>query len=161
MFSGDRRVMQTSKEKHLGVFQLGDEDFAVDIGCVREIIRPVEIVKVPNSPDCVQGLIHLREHIIPIIDLSRMLGVPSRAAQDKTKRFLITEIGGRLTGLSVDAVGEVLRVPASGVEPVPETVSTVRTQYLTGIIKPAGRIVLLMDLEKILSPEELKQLIQK
>jgi purine-binding chemotaxis protein CheW len=153
--------MGTTKEKHLVVFQLGDENFALDIACVREIIKPAEIVRVPNSPDCVQGLIHLREHVIPVIDLSRMLGVPSGAAQDKTRRFIITEIGGRLTGLSVDAVGEVLRIPEAGVEPVPETVSTVRTQYLTGIIRPGGRIVLLMDLQKILSPEELRQLIQK
>ena len=151
--------METAQEKHLVIFSLKNEEYAVPISFVREIIKPTEIVNIPQSPDFVEGIIHLREDIIAVIDLAKRLKAADSEVPGKMKKIIIVEIQEKLIGLIVDFVGEVLRVSESQISPVPETISTIDTRYLQGVIKIESRVILLMDIEKVLSKEELKQLI--
>ena len=150
--------MQNVMEKHLIIFKLGHEEYGIDISSVREIIKIAEIVKIPQSPAFVEGIIHLRENIIPIIDLARRLQITESMAPLKKKRILIVEFSDRLIGLVVDAVGEVLRISENLISPVPETVATHDTRYFQGTIKIDERIILFMDIHKVLNLEELKAL---
>ena len=102
----------------LVTFSIGDEEFGVDILKVQEIIRTMEITKVPRAEDFVEGVINLRGKVIPIIDLRRRFGLVSKS-HDKDTRIIVIEISNMIVGFVVDSVSEVLRIPASTVEPPP------------------------------------------
>ena len=153
--------MEKTSEKNLVIFSLEQETYGIDILFVREIIKSLEIVAIPQSPDFVEGIIHLRENIIPIVNLSKRLKLSENKTSPKKRKIIIVEISERLIGLFVDSVGEVLRISDTDINPVPETVATVETRYLQGVIKIEDRIILLMDIDKVLSREELNQLIEQ
>lgn len=100
----------------LVTFSIGEEEFGVNILKVQEIIRTMEITKVPRAPEFVEGVINLRGKVIPIIDLRRRFGLVPKA-HDKNTRIIVIEINNIIVGFVVDAVSEVLRIPASTVEP--------------------------------------------
>lgn len=152
--------MENQQEKRLVIFNLGNEEYAIAISFVREIIKPCEIVKIPKSPDFVEGIIHLREDIIAVIDLAKRLKTADSGIPQKKKKIIIVEISGRFIGLIVDSVGEVLRISESQISPVPESISTIDIRYLQGVIRVDDRIILFMDIQKILAPEELKQILE-
>lgn len=137
-------------------FKLDDEEFGVNIRNVQEINRAVEITKVPDAPDFVEGVINLRGQVIPVINLRRRFGLPRRE-NDKETRIMVVEIGGKVVGFVVDLVNEVLRIPSSTVEP-PPIVAGIDVEYLSGVGKLDKRLLIILDLEKILSTEEIAQL---
>ena len=138
-------------------FKIGDEEFGVDILRVQEINRMVEVTRVPNSPECVDGVINLRGKVIPIIDLRRRLGMPRRE-HNKDTRIVVVELSGKIVGFVVDAVSEVLRIPKNVTEPPPAIVSGIDAEYITAVGKLADRLLILLDLEKVLSTEEKRSL---
>jgi purine-binding chemotaxis protein CheW len=135
-------------------FVLGNEEFGVNIICVQEIIRMLQITKVPNAPDYVDGVINLRGRVIPVIDLRQKLGMP-RKEHDNNTRIIVVEVNSKTVGFIVDGVKEVIRIPAGVTEPPPEIVSGINSEYIKSVGKLEDRLLILIDLEKILSKNEL------
>ena len=125
----------------LVTFSIGEEEFGVNILKVQEIIRTMEITKVPRAPEFVEGVINLRGKVIPIIDLRRRFGLAPKG-HDKNTRIIVIEINNIIVGFVVDAVSEVLRIPASTVEPPPPVVAGVDSDYISGVGKLEGRLLL-------------------
>ena len=144
---------QDAELLQLVTFSIGEEEFGVDILSVQEIIRMMDITKVPRAPDFVEGVINLRGKVIPIIDLRRRFGLTTRDHAKHT-RIIVIEINNMIVGFVVDSVSEVLRIPASTVEPPPPVVSGLESQYISGVGKLEDRLLILLDLNKLLSGEE-------
>ena len=141
----------------LVIFQLGGEEFGVEIMQVQEIIRMPEITRIPQSPEYVEGVINLRGKIIVVINLDSRFALNSKELDDDS-RIIIVEVGDNVIGIIVDSVSEVLRLSTSNVEPAPEIISTkIKADYLKGVGKLDDRLLILLDLEKVLSDEELSQ----
>ena len=141
----------------LVIFQLGGEEFGVEIMQVQEIIRMPEITRIPQSPEYVEGVINLRGKIIVVINLDTRFGLNSKELDDDS-RIIIVEVGDNVVGMVVDSVSEVLRLSTSNVEQAPEIISTkIRADYLKGVGKLDDRLLILLDLERVLSDEEMSQ----
>ncbi len=134
-------------------FYIGNEKFCVDILSVREIIRPVEITWVPKTPDFIDGVINLRGQVIPIIDVRSRFGMP-RKEHDKNTRIIVFEVSDKVVGFLVDGVKEVLHIPVSVIEPPPAIVTGVDSEYITAVGLLEDQLLILLDLEKILSYDE-------
>ncbi len=134
-------------------FKIGDEEFGVDILSVQEINRMSQITKVPNTPEFIEGVINLRGRIIPVIDLRVKLGM-IRKEHSKNTRIVVVELKGQTIGFIVDEVSEVLRIPKEITEAPPDMVGGVNSDYITSIGKLEDRLLILLDLEKILSTSE-------
>lgn len=131
-------------------FSIADEEYCVDILRVQEINRMSDITRVPNAPDYVEGVINLRGKVIPIIDLRKRIGMPT-IAQDKDTRIIVVEVDSKVIGFIVDKVNEVLRINRSITEPPPPMATAIDSEYITAIGKLHERLLILLDLEKILS----------
>lgn len=138
-------------------FKLGSEEYGVDIAQVQEINRMVEITHVPRAPHFMEGVINLRGQLIPIIDLRTRFGMP-REEHTKHTRIVVTEIGSKRVGMVVDSVSEVLRLPVEQIEDAPEMLSGVDTEYIRGVGKIEDRLIILLDLARIISGAEKRQL---
>ncbi len=139
-------------------FNLGTEEFAVDIAAVQEIVRMPEITKVPRSAAFVEGVVNLRGKIIPVVDLRKRFGLAVNPST-KSTRIIIVTIGGRTVGMIVDGVSEVLRLGTDAVEAAPELVtSAIDASFIRGIAKLEGRLLILLDLDLILNQEEVRAL---
>ena len=115
----------------LVTFSIDEEEFGVNILKVQEIIRIMEITRVPRSPEFVEGVINLRGRVIPIVDLRRRFGLAA-IAHDKDTRIIVIELNSLVVGFIVDAVSEVLRIPADTVEPTPPVAAGVDSEYISG-----------------------------
>ena len=152
-------VVESQSEELLQLvsFNLGKEEFAVDILKIQEINRMVEITKVPKSPEFVEGVINLRGKVIPIIDLRKRFSLPKSESTRQT-RIVVVDIDNKIVGLVVDAVSEVLRLPAKTVEPPPPIVAGIDSEYISGVGKLEDRLLILLELDKVLSKDEKKVL---
>lgn len=138
-------------------FKIGDEEFGVDILKVQEINRMLNITKVPNSPEFVEGVVNLRGRIIPVIDLRKRLNLPEKEADNKT-RIVVVELEDKTVGFLVDEVSEVLRIPKSITEAPPAMVAGIESDFITAVGKLEDRLLTLLDLEKLLKAEEISSL---
>ncbi|MFP4369757.1 MAG: chemotaxis protein CheW [Bacteroidota bacterium] len=138
-------------------FNIGTEEFGVDILKVQEINRMVEVTRVPNAPEYVEGVINLRGKVIPIIDLRKRLGMQDKD-YDKDTRIVVVELETKVIGFIVDSVNEVLRINKSITEQPPPMVAGIDSEYITAIGKLEDRLLILLDLEKILTGREQKEL---
>jgi purine-binding chemotaxis protein CheW len=134
-------------------FTIGGEEFGVDILKVQEINRMLEVTRVPNAPEYVDGVINLRGKVIPIIDLRRRFSM-ERKEHDKNTRIVVVELRGKIIGFVVDAVSEVLRIPRSVTEPPPRIVSGVDAAFITAVGKLEDRLLILIDLDKVITLNE-------
>jgi len=134
----------------LVTFNLGSEEFALDILLVQEINRRVEITKVPKTPEFVEGVINLRGKIVPVLDLRKRFGLVGHEFTAQS-RIIVVNIDNRVLGLLVDSVSEVLQIPAQTIEPPPPLVAGIDAAYIKGIGKFEDRLLILLDLGKILS----------
>ena len=152
-------IAENTELLQLVSFHVEEEEFGVDILKVQEIIRPVQITQVPNSPAFIEGVINLRGRIIPIIDLRLKLGQAKKMSDNNT-RIIVVELRDNTVGFIVDSVSEVLRIPKSITEAPPELIAGVDSEYITSVGKLEDRLIMLLDLEKILSlkqDEEIKE----
>jgi purine-binding chemotaxis protein CheW len=138
--------------EHLATFFLSREEYGVDVRLVQEIIRVSEITPVPRAPESVKGVINLRGRIIPVVDLKKKLGLGD-VDRGRRARIVVVKLRERLVGLLVDAASQVLKVPVSSIEPAPDAVVEIDAQYIRGVAKLKDRLIILMDLQKILSLE--------
>ncbi|GJL62222.1 MAG: chemotaxis protein CheW [Nitrospirales bacterium] len=130
-------------------FHVGDEEFAIDILGVQEIIRMVELTPVPNAPYFVEGVINLRGKVIPILDLRSRFGLPP-AERTIDTRIIVVEIEKTVLGFVVDSVEEVLRLPESLIETPPSTGRGGSAEFHKGVGRVNGRLLMLLDLGQIL-----------
>ncbi len=152
------RTSEDHEQLQLVTFVVENEEYAVDILQVQEINRMMDITRVPQSPECVEGVINLRGRIIPVVDLRRRFGIDSRD-HDNASRIVVVEVGERVIGFTVDQVNEVLRVDNSVVEPAPSLVTNkVDSAYIDGVGKLDDRLLILLDLSKLLHIDELTQI---
>ncbi len=152
--TSDTKAISDS-ELQLVVFNTGKEEFGVEIMNVQEIIRMTNITKVPQTPGYVRGIINLRGRIIVVINLNVILGMENREQDDNT-RIIVTNIGDTVMGFVVDSVSEVIRLPEKNVEPAPAIIANkIGTEYVRGVGKLDNRLLILLNLDKILSVNEL------
>ena len=150
-------------EKHRGAvpmiqlvsFHLAGEEYALEILRVQEIIRTQELTRVPNSPPFVEGVINLRGRVIPVVGLRKRFGLDPIPA-DKHTRIVVVEVHGTVVGLVVDSVSEVLRMAADTIAPPPR-LGKVEREYISGVGKLENRLLLLLDVDHLLSTQEQDQ----
>ena len=138
-----------AREEQLVVFELGQESYGVEIGRVQEIDRMERVTAVPHAPAFVEGVINLRGRITPVVDLRARLGLP-RAEPTPRTRIVVAKQGEEWVGLVVDAVSEVLRIPTDAIEPPSSMVVTSESACLRGIAKLQDRLIILLDLDRVL-----------
>ena len=146
-----------SKDLQLVGFRIGRETFGVPIGLVHEIVRVPEITSVPDAPRYVEGVINLRGKIVSIVDLRKRFG-ESHIEPSRKNRILVAEIQNKMVGLIVDAASEVIRLSEAEIEAPPEVFEDGEVKYVTGVGKLNGRLVILVDLTKILQKGGLRRL---
>jgi purine-binding chemotaxis protein CheW len=148
------RGSQAAREEYLQLvgFRVGAEEFVIDILRVQEIIRTQQLTRVPDSPECMEGVMNLRGKIIPVIGLRKRFGL-EEAPPDKQNRIVVVEIQGAVLGFVVDAVSEVLRIPADAVAPPPR-IGLVEREYVAGVGKVGERLLILLDTDRLMSTTE-------
>ena len=139
------------------VFRLGNEEYGVPITQVKEINRLTVATKVPRSPLFVEGIINLRGQIIPIIDMKKRFDLPLTEYTGDA-RIIVIQVIAHSFGVEVDSVSEVLRINSSNIEPAPHIVCSIDSKYITGVAKVGERLLILLDLDRLLSDEEKAQL---
>ncbi len=144
-------------------FMLGGEVFAIGILAIKEIIEYGGLTEVPMMPDCIRGVINLRGAVVPVMDLSVRFG-KAVTMEGKRTCIVIVEIeaegGQQVVGVMVDAVNAVLEIPASEIEPAPAFGARIRTDFIEGIGKVNGKFVILLNVDRVLSTEEIGELAQ-
>jgi purine-binding chemotaxis protein CheW len=137
--------------------RIGRETFGLPIAMVREIVRVPEITSVPNAPDYIEGVINLRGRIVPVVDLRKRFG-EKVGEPNKKNRIVVVELDGRPIGLIVNSASEVLKIPPSEIEAPHAVFQEGELNYITGVGKIRGRLVILLDLQQILQRGELRRL---
>jgi purine-binding chemotaxis protein CheW len=155
----ETKKTQGDNLEQMVTFNLGQEEFGVNILQVQEINRMVEITQVPQTEHYVEGIINLRGKVIPIIDLRKKFSMPEKEYNNQT-RIVVIDVKEDTVGLVVDGVSEVLRVPAGSLEEAPKLVSGGRSgcsgaEYIKSIVKLEDRLLIYLDLEKIISSSSL------
>ena len=145
------------KEHQVVGFRIGNETYGVRIGSVREIVRVPEITAVPNAPDVIEGVINLRGKIIPVMDLRKRFG-NSAVQPDKKNRILVVELDNKFVGLIVSSASEVLKIPPSEIESPGSVFAEGESSYVTGVGKLKGRLIILLDIARLLRQSEFKKL---
>jgi purine-binding chemotaxis protein CheW len=140
-------------ENQIVVFELAGEQYGVGIAAVESIIKVQPITSLPHAPDFVEGVTNLRGKVLPVIDLRKRFGLPPRTV-GKDSRIIVVSVEPNEVGMIVDGVSEVLTMPENAVEATPEIAATVNSAFITGIAKFDDRLVILLDLVRILSPQE-------
>jgi len=145
------------KDLHIVGFRIGNETYGIRIGAVREIVRVPEITAVPSAPDLIEGVINLRGKIVPVMDLRKRFG-QTEIISDKKNRILVVELENKLIGLIVNAASEVLKIPPSEVDSPGSVFAEGESSYVTGVGKLKGRLIILLDIAKLLQRPEYKRL---
>ncbi len=145
-----------AKDLHIVGFRVGTETFGVSIQTVHEIVRLMEITAVPDAPVYIEGVINLRGKIIPVIDLRKRFGEKT-ITTNKKNRILVAEVGTKMVGLVVDSASEVLKIPPANIDPPPNVFEEGELNYVTGVAKLDRRLIILVDLSKIMQGGELRR----
>jgi purine-binding chemotaxis protein CheW len=143
-------------------FHLANEEFGIRVLKVREIMGVQEITAVPQTPSHVKGVINLRGKVIPVIDLRLKFGVPAAEYTQRTC-IIVTQVGGEhsspiLMGIVVDGVSEVLNLSGQEIEDTPSFGEDIGSEYLLGMAKVKGKVKILLDIDRILSTQDLQKL---
>ena len=144
----------------LVIFQLGGEEFGVEIMAVQEIIKMPAITAIPQAPEYVAGVINLRGRIIVVVNLSKKFNILS-SEMNKEYKVIVVELENQVIGMMVDSVSEVLRIPNTSVDPAPGMVASgSSSNYIQGVGKLEDRLLILLDLRNVLSDHETEELYQ-
>lgn len=151
-----RKVVKESglrQEVQLACFRLGGELYALDIMKIREIIRPQKLTPVPKAPRFIEGVINLRGTVIPVADLRKRFD--QKVGEDTRKnRIIVCSLRGRMVGLLVDEVTEVRRYTRQDLSPAPQFLKGPEAEFFLGVARQNDDLVMLIDLEKVLSNDE-------
>jgi purine-binding chemotaxis protein CheW len=144
-------------EKKVIVFQLEEEEYAVSVQQVGSIERIQPITRVPQTEAFVKGVINLRGVITPVIDIRIRFGLEEKEYTESS-RIIIVYLDDMEVGLIVDSANDVIDIPENAINPAPEIIGSIDTDYIEGVAKMDDRLLILLDLQKVLTPEEIKQL---
>lgn len=145
------------EERQLVVFRLHNEEFGVEITKVREIVKPRHITRLPHVDDYIEGVTNLRGEVIPVICLRKRFGLESQEETQDT-RIMMLEVKDSMVGFIVNAVTETLRLPEDAIEPPPSNIAGLKADYLAGVGKLDDRLLILLEVDKILNSDEQIQL---
>jgi purine-binding chemotaxis protein CheW len=148
-----RNVRQSVPQVQLVTFRVGGEEFGLDVFAVHEILRYTEVRPVPKAPLFVEGVLDVRGALVPVVDLRKRFEVADTSTGDDT-RIVLVEFQGERLGLIVDSVTEVLRVPETALLPPPRYVAGLAAEFLRGIVRLEARLIVLLDMDRILSSDE-------
>lgn len=140
-------------------FKLGEEEYGVDILQVKTIERMMPITRVPKAPPFVEGVINLRGEIVPVIDLKKKFDLAQSGITDNT-RIIIVTLEDITVGMIVDSATEVIQLPQEAIEPAPSITGGIDSNFLDGVGKIDGQLLILLNLSKVLKPQEVTQLSQ-
>jgi len=139
--------------KQFVAFNLGSELYGIPITQVQEIIQKPQITRLPQMPDFIKGVVNLRGKIVPVMDLRTRFNMPI-GAEESMVRIIVAQLGKQAVGLVVDSVKGVSNLGEETIEPLPATVRSVDKEYLEGVGKLQDGIIILLNLEKVLSETE-------
>ena len=145
------------EELILVIFQIGSDLFAIEVQQIREILRIPDIIRIPNAPPFVEGIINLRGFAVCVLDLHKRFQL-SPSTENKGHRILVIDLKNRSLGLVVDKVHEVLHLPLKDLQYLPAELTSLDARFLKGVAKIKDRFVLIIDAEKMFSTEELLKL---
>ena len=163
MWSKEKKIALVDDTVQLVTFRVGSEEYGVEIRFITEAVRPLKITPLPRMPEFIEGVVNLRGVIIPIVDLRKRFALSQIVDDPRKMRMLITKgaipgasgkTPGALLGLVVDGVQEVLHVPGKDIEPAPEAAKGQSAGFITGMGKVGDRLIILIDITKILSQQE-------
>lgn len=137
----------------LVTFRVGGEEFGLDVFSVHEILSYQQPTPMPRAPEFVEGVLDVRGTLVPIVDLRRRFETPE-VVYDQETRIVLVDFNGERLGLVVDSVTEVLRAPETAVSPPPAYIRGLAAEFVRGIVRVGERLVVLIDLDRILSSEE-------
>ncbi len=140
-------------------FQVSDETFGIGITEIFQILKPQEIFKVPNTPPFVEGLLNLRGKVLTVFNLRKRFNMPEKENDENTK-IIIINMNGYLLGFTVDSVTEIVRVPDEEIETTPPSITSFDKRFISGVAKLGDKLILLLNLEKVLTPDEEQQVIE-
>lgn len=146
-----------SEVLQLVTFMLGDEEFGANILNVREIKKWENVTHVPKAPSFVEGVMNLRGQIIPVIDLRRRFGMDDVERTNET-RIIVVDLKGKLIGFIVDSVSKVERIQKSLIDPPPPIVAGISDEYIIGVARLEDTLLIVLDLDKILTTKEQEEL---
>ena len=142
-------ALRPSPELHLVTFALDREEFGIPIEQVREVIRVGEITRVPQARLHVRGVTNLRGRVLAVVEIRTRMGLPAAEITPRS-RVVVVGVHDRILGILVDGVSQVVKVPTETIAPAPEEVLSPGTDYITGVARWNSRLIMLLDLEKVL-----------
>ena len=148
---------QAGKVQQQLTFTLAGEEYGIDILAVREIRAWSKVTRIPQTPDYVLGVLNLRGAIVPVVDLRLRFGL-AREGYDGSTVTVVVAVGERLYGIVADAVADVFDAPEDKIKPVPELGAVVDTRFLKGLVGDGERMIMLLDVERLMRPEEVEAL---
>jgi len=153
--------MASNEILHMVGFSVGDEEFCIDILKVQEIIRMVDITKIPSAPEYVEGIINLRGKVIPIFDFRKRCSLYGGKEWDhQHKRIVVTSVGESTVGLIVDKVSQVLKLEEASISETPDVVKGFNSDFISGVGRQGDKLLILLDLEKLITQGELENMKQ-
>lgn len=134
-------------------FSLDEETYGINVMQVQEVLKVTEIAPVPGAPDYVLGIINLRGNVVTVVDTRRRFGLMPKEPDDAT-RIVIIEANKQVLGILVDSVAEVVEITADQIETAPQVGNDETSRYIQGVFSREGRLIILVDLNKLLSEDE-------
>jgi len=157
MDSEKRHLEANGEINQLISFAVGEEEYGLDILKVKEVIRIREITRLPKAPSFVRGIINLRGDVIPIVDLRDRFGLENKEYTEMT-RVIVVDVESKLVGMVVDSASQVVRIPEDQIDPPPPIVGGLSAEYIKGVGKIDQRLVILLNIDRILSDPEKEEL---
>ena len=154
-------MAMTDAQFQLVTFQLGEELYGVDIMDVKEIVKVQEVRQIPNAPYYVEGFFHLRNEIIPIISLHKRFHLKKANFDEDDEYlggFIILKIGKYKIGIVIDRIARVVMVRQEDVQPPPQMITGIGTEYINGVIRQDSGYLILLDIRRLFNPKELQKL---
>lgn len=145
-------MSREEKPLQMAAFRVGPHECSLDIMTIKEIVNPLPITPVPRAPDFMEGVVELRGSIVPIVDLRKRFGI--EAEDSPSKKYLVVSMDRRIVGLVVDSVTEVITVPRAELRPAPPMITGVEAQPISGMCRYGGRLILILDLNVLLTSKE-------
>jgi len=155
--NSEEYVVDDSAVSRWVTFEMDNESYGISVSEVHEVLRFSEIAPVPGAPSFVIGIINLRGNVVTVIDTRSRFGLTPKEVDDKT-RIIINEIEGQQVGILVDSVAEVVDIHSSDIEPAPNVGNEDTSRYIQGVTSLDGKLLIIIDLSKLLTDEELKDL---
>ncbi|SHJ58253.1 purine-binding chemotaxis protein CheW [Anaerobranca californiensis DSM 14826] len=144
-------------EQKFVIFRLETEEYALDILKVQGIERMLPITRVPKTPNFVEGVCNLRGSIVPVVDLRQRFNLPKKENDDNT-RIIVVSLADVKVGLIVDSANDVITLKSEDIEPTPSVIDSIDTKFISGVGKLGERLIIILDLEKILNKEEIVEI---